>query len=273
MSKILKRIPLHILMIMVSFGAIFPFYYMIVTAFKSETEFYDNTFGIPIHFTLENLIKIVIEKQFYKYFFNSLILTASSVIIAILVSLFAAFSYAKLNFRGKDIFFNTTIALTSLPAIVVVIPIYGILAKINLLNTFSGVSFIYAGFMIPFTVFVLTSFFKTIENEIMDAAKIDGCSNLVIIFKIIIPMSKPPLIYLIIANGLWVWNDLLIALLLLQDDNKRTLVVKLGMFMGKYVNYPTLIMAGSLIVALPMIIVYLFGQRYFVKGLTAGAIK
>jgi len=272
-AKFLKKAPVYILIILCALSALFPLYYMFVTAFKSQTEFYDNPFGIPLKPTLENIINVMVEKQFYKYLLNTILLTVVSTLIAIIVSVFASFAYAKKRFKGRDTCFNLTIGLTSVPAIVVLVPLYAVLAKLGMLNTYFGTSLVYAGFMLPFCVFVLTSFFKTIDNEIIDAAKVDGCSEISLIARIFIPLSKPALITLFIIDGLWVWNELLIALLLLQDNDKRTLVVQLGLFQGRYVYSPTLIMAGSLFVGLPMIIIYLIGQKYFVKGLTSGAIK
>jgi raffinose/stachyose/melibiose transport system permease protein len=273
MLKFLRKVPLHIVLILFSLSALVPIYFMGVSAFKSETEYYDNNYGIPIEPTLENFKILIIDREIYRPMINTLILTFSSTIIAILISIFASYAYAKMKFRGRDALFNITIAFTAMPAIVVIIPLYSLLSKIGLINSYLGASLVYAGFMLPISIFILTSFFITIENEILEAARIDGCSSFMILLKIIVPLSRPSIISLFIVNGLWVWNELLIALLLLQDNAKRTIVVELAMFIGKYSIYPTFIMTGAFFVGLPMIILYLFGQKYFVKGLTSGAIK
>jgi len=248
-------------------------YYMIITAFKSELEFWDNPFGIPLRPTLENFIDLMVVREFYKPLMNTIILTFTSTILGIVITIFASYAYAKMKFKGSDYLFSTTIALTAMPAIVVIIPLYVTMARLNLLNTFTGASIIYAAFMLPLSIFILTSFFKTVDNEIIDAAKIDGCGQIGILFRIMVPLSVPSLVTLFIINGLWVWNEFLIALIFLQDKSKRTIVVEMGIFVGKLKIYPTLIMAGSFFIGVPIIIFYLIGQRYFIKGLTSGAIK
>lgn len=107
----------------------------------------------------------------------------------------------------------------------------------------------------------------------MNAASIDGCNRLQLLYKIILPLSKPVLTTLVVVNSLWVWNDLLIALMFLRQDNMKTVTVALNMIGGRYANNPVLIQAGALFVAIPMILVFIFGQKYFVKGLLAGALK
>ncbi len=271
--KTLRKILLHGFLIISSLVALFPFYYMFITAFKTNAEFYQNPFGLPHSPTLENIYNLIIERQFYRYFFNTVALTFLSTTIVIVLSVFPALAYAKMNFRGKEFLFNITIAMTSIPLITIIIPLYSSFARLNLLNKIEFVSLVYAGLMVPFTVFCLTSFFKSIPDDIFSAAKIDGCSEFMIVFKIVMPLSKPALVTLFIANGLWVWNELLLALLFLQEPMKRTIVVMLSSLQGRFTMNQPLVMAGALFVGVPMIIIYLLGQKYFVKGLTSGAVK
>lgn len=264
---------MHGFLLISSFIAAFPLYYMIVTALKSQAEFYENPLGIPRDPSLANLIKLVTEQNFLKYFSNTVFLTLLSTTIVIIISIFAAYGFARFDFRGKNLLFNFTIALTAIPIIIVAIPIYSLFVRFNLLNKIITVSFVYAGFMLPLTVFVLTSFFRATPKELFDAAVMDGCRDIDILFKIMVPMSKPAILTMFIVNGLWVWNELLLALLLLQQNSKRTVVVVLSSMQGRFTMNQPLIMAGSLFVGLPMIIVFILGQRYFIKGLTSGIVK
>ncbi|UCB47483.1 MAG: carbohydrate ABC transporter permease [Spirochaetota bacterium] len=129
---------------------------------------------------------------------------------------------------------------------------------------------IYIAFIIPFSVLFITNFFKSIPKEIVEASRIDGCNDIKILFSIFIPISRAPIITMFVVNALWVWNDLLIALLFLQAEEKKTLMVAIANFQSRMTYNPTMIFASLTIATIPIVILYAFSQRYFVKGLTAG---
>jgi ABC-type glycerol-3-phosphate transport system permease component len=176
-------------------------------------------------------------------------------------------------FKGRRFILSLTVALTGVPVMIIIIPIYVLMSKLDLLDSYVGVSIIYGALMLPFSIFLLTSFFKSIPEDLLNAASIDGCNRLQLLYKIILPLSKPVLTTLVVVNSLWVWNDLLIALMFLRQDNMKTVTVALNMIGGRYANNPVLIQAGALFVAIPMILIFILGQKYFVKGLLAGALK
>jgi ABC-type glycerol-3-phosphate transport system permease component len=147
------------------------------------------------------------------------------------------------------------------------------MVNINLLNAYWSASIIYAGLMIPFSIHRLINFFRTVPREILDSGQIDGCSRLRIFTTLILPLSTPALVTLVIVNALYVWNELLIALTFLQDDAVRTLMAGLTEFRGRYLLNQPLIMTGALIATIPMVVIYIAGQRFFVHGLVAGAVK
>jgi ABC-type glycerol-3-phosphate transport system permease component len=276
MSRIKKRLkflPIHVILIFSAIIFLFPFYYMVVTGFKTNQEFYDNTFAPPQEWSLNNMESLVTDHHFIRYFFNSAIVTSFSGVLALITSSLAGYAYAKMTFSGKGFLLSMSIAFTGIPPIIVVIPMYVLMSRMQLLNTYFGVSIIYAGFLIPFSVFVLTSFFRSIPNELLNAAEIDGCNRFMRLTRIMLPLSKPVLTTVIIINGLWVWNELLIALMFLRSELKRTIAVGLAQLGGRYAINPTLVQAGALFVAIPIIVIYLIGQKYFVRGLSAGALK
>jgi len=268
-----KKIPLHIILIIFSISAIFPFYYMIITGFKTNNEFYENTFLPPVDWSIENIKSLFFEHNFLIFFRNSAIVTIGSVLIALVVSSLAAYAYAKMKFRGNKFLLGLTITLTGIPPIIVVVPMYVLMSKISMLNTFTGINLIYSGFMLPFSIFVLTGFFRSIPDDLLHAASIDGCNRLQLLYRIILPLSKPALTTIIIINSLWVWNELLIALMFLRSENMRTINIALAQIGGRYAINPTLVQAGALFVTIPILIIYLIGQRFFVKGISAGALK
>jgi ABC-type glycerol-3-phosphate transport system permease component len=154
-----------------------------------------------------------------------------------------------------------------------IIPIFILLSRLKLTSNYLGALIIYAGLITPFTVYMLTNFFKSVPTEIIESALIDGASTLGILIRIMLPLSGPALVTAIIVNGLWVWNDLLVALVLLPKDELRTLMVGITIFGSRYNRDIPVAITGMLLASLPMFFLYLFGQRYFIRGMLAGALK
>jgi ABC-type glycerol-3-phosphate transport system permease component len=142
-----------------------------------------------------------------------------------------------------------------------------------MINTYHGTILIYTGLLLPFSIYLMTNFFRAIPREIIEAARIDGCSSFGIFRRIMMPLSAPAIITLIVVNALWVWNELLIALVFMQNDGLKTLMVGISTMRSRnYLDIPVT-MAGLLIATIPIVVVYMFGQRYFIRGLTGGAVK
>ena len=207
------------------------------------------------------------------WFVNSVLITVSSIIVSLIVSIMFAFVLARHRPRFNNIILNIVISLMIIPPAVMIIPLFVFFAKLNLINNYFGVILIYSGLVTPFSVYLLYTFFRSIPQDFIDSASIDGCSSFGILIKIIVPLSVPTILALLVVNSLWVWNELLIAVIFLQKDSMRTLMVGLSTFKSRYyLNVPFTMMA-SLISTLPMIALYLFGQKYFIRGTFAGAIK
>jgi ABC-type glycerol-3-phosphate transport system permease component len=154
-----------------------------------------------------------------------------------------------------------------------IIPLFVSMVRWHLVNTYQGTILIYTGLLLPFSIYLMTNFFRAIPREIIEAARIDGCSNLGVFWRIMMPLSAPAVITLIVVNALWAWNELLIALVFMQKDELKTLMVGISSMRSRnYVDIPAT-MAGLLIATIPIVIVYMFGQRFFIRGLTSGAVK
>jgi ABC-type glycerol-3-phosphate transport system permease component len=154
------------------------------------------------------------------------------------------------------------------------IPLFSEFDALGLVSTYRGAILVYAGLTMPFSVYLLTSFFRSIPDELIESAMADGASSFRILWQIVLPLSAPALVTLVVVNALWVWNELLIALTFLPEDRLKTLMVGITtVFQGRYtLDVPTM-MAGMLLTAAPMLVLYLVGQRFFIRGLTAGALK
>lgn len=272
-KNLLSSIPNQVILLFFSLLAIFPVYYMVVTAFKTRPDWLHDQFGLPSPFTLQNITGALQEGEIPLWFGNSLIVTIASLLVSTAVSALAAYAIARFRFRGRAFYFNMMIALMVIPPAVLILPLFVLMVNIHLINTLPSVIIIYCGLLIPFSVYLLVSFFRSLPPELFDAAAIDGCNNLDMFWRITLPLSTPALVTLIVVNALFVWNELLIALVFLQDQSRKTLMPGLTLFKGHFTVNEPLIMAGTLIATIPMILLYLFGQRLFVEGLVAGAVK
>jgi len=253
--------------------SLFPVYFMLVSSFKTKSEYIQNKWGLPSSLFLNNFNTALAGEKFFIRFANSAILTALSVGVSLVIACLAAYAFARMEFPAKDTLFNLVLSLMVVPPVVMVVPLFVSMVRWGLVNTYQGTSIIYIGLLLPFSVYMMTNFFRTIPREIIEASRIDGCSNLGVFWRIMMPLSAPAVITLVVVNALWVWNELLIALIFMQKDSMKTLMVGIAAMRSRnYVDIPAT-MAGLLIATIPIVIVYLFGQRYFIRGLTGGAVK
>jgi ABC-type glycerol-3-phosphate transport system permease component len=266
-------IPKHAVLILAALLVLLPAYFVIITSLKSQGDYSDNKFGFPDPVFLGSFITALRGGRFFIWFRNSLILTGGSVVLSTGVSALAAFAFARMRFRGRDSMLSVITALMIVPPVVMLIPLFLLLTRMNWTSTYWGAISVYAGLITPFSVYMLTNFFKTIPHELVESALIDGANSMDVLVRILLPLSGPALVTMIVVNSLWVWNDLLVALVLLPEDQMRTLMVGVTVFGSRYNNDVPVALAGMLMSSLPMALLYIFGQRYFIRGLVAGALK
>lgn len=253
--------------------ALFPIYFMVVTAFKTQNAYISNKFGVPASLSLVNFRTVFAQDNFYRWFANSTILTFGSVALSLVFAVLAGYAVAKFQFPGKKWILNIVIALMIVPPVVMVIPLFSMMTRLGMINSQFGVIVIYTGLLLPFSIYLLSNFFRAIPNEMIEAAMIDGCNLLQILYRIVIQAALPAFVTLAIVNAVWVWNELLISVVFLQDDTLKTLMAGLTVFKSKYTLNIPVTMAGLILSTLPIAIMYFIGQRSFVEGLTAGAVK
>jgi ABC-type glycerol-3-phosphate transport system permease component len=262
----------HGVLWLASLIALFPVYVMVTAAFKTQTGFLHNPFSLPFHPSLDGF-HAALNDQFPRWFGNSVILTAASVVATLALAACGAWGFARWSFRGRDALLSGLVSLMVVPPVVLLVPLFVFGARLGWISTFRLVILIYVGLMLPFSMYMLTSFFRTIPASMIEAATVDGASSFMVFRRVVLPLSAAPLATLAVVNLLWVWNELLIALVFLQDDSKKTLMVGITGFQSRYnLNVPA-IMAGLTLATLPIVTLYLFGQRFFVRGLTTGAAK
>jgi raffinose/stachyose/melibiose transport system permease protein len=263
----------QIVLVLFAIACIFPVYYMFVTSFKSDAEYLVNRFSIPLKPIMENFFEVLKGETFPRWFLNSIILTGGSIAFNTIIASLAAFAFAKMSFKNRDTIFSFILTLMVVPPVVMVIPLFKLMIQLHILNTYASVILIYVGLTLPFSIYMLTNFFKTIPDEIMSSARIDGCPDIIILRKIILPLAAPAIITIILVNALWVWNELLIAVIFLQRDELKTLMVGLTVFKSRYNLDIPATMSGLVLATIPMLALYFAGQKYFIKGMVSGSLK
>jgi ABC-type glycerol-3-phosphate transport system permease component len=268
-----ERLLKHGVLLSAALIALVPTVFMLLTSLKSDDDYSANKVGLPQHVVFNNFDAVLFHSQFFAWMGNSAILAVGSVLLSTLVSCLGAYAIARMQFKGRSLLFSLTTALMAIPPVVMIVPLFVLYSELDLISTFRGAIVIYAGLITPFSVYLLTTFFRTLPRELFEAARIDGAGDLGILLRIAIPLSLPALLTLVVVNALYVWNDLIIAIIFLQDDSKRTLMAGISVFQGRYDNQIPLTMAGMVIASAPMIILYIVFQKYFVRGLMSGAVK
>jgi len=264
---------LHTFLIILIIINLFPLYFMASTSFRSERDYIFKPYSVPLRITFENFYELIVKYNFVRTILNSSIVTICSTIMGLVFSILAAFAFVTMKFPSKRTLLNLFVALIAVPPIVVLIPVYVFMVKVGLINTYPSAIIVYTGFIIPFSIFLLTGFFQSIPVSLIDAARLDGCGDLGILWKIFLPLSKAPIITLIIVNGLWVWNELLIALVFLQREEMRTLMTVIAFSQSRFSRNVPFIMTQSLIATIPPLIVYGISRRHLVRGFMGGITK
>jgi raffinose/stachyose/melibiose transport system permease protein len=260
----------QILLIGLSLVSLYPLWFIVQTALKTTEAYTVDPTGFPSAPTLQSFIDVFRVMPFGRWTLNSALVALVSVAAATIIALFAAYAVAFGRFIGKRAFFNMNIALMALPPVALVVPLFTLMVQAGLINTLPSVMLVYAGLMVPFSVFFLVNFFRELPQELIEAATIDGASHTRILFLIVMPLSVATTFTLVIVNTIWVWNELLFALVFLQDNNQRTVMAGLALFQGRFATNEPLMMAGAFLSILPLLVLYLASQKFFIRGMTAG---
>lgn len=268
-EMILRQIPLVIYALLI----LVPLTLVFFASFKNLAQLYNDPLGVPHKWDLSNYIQLFSNENMFVYFKNSMVVTFTSVFFILLLGSMISYAIIRLpKWWGNILFAFVTVGMM-IPTQVNMIPVYILFAKLNLLNKHLGLIIITVAMLLPICVFILTGFMKTLPKGLIEAAMIDGASHWQIYSKIVLPLSLPSLASTAIFCFVISWNDLLYPLLFIKSNSLRTLPLALLQFQGEYLtNYP-MIFAGVVAASIPMIIVYVFLQRYFIAGMTAGSMK
>lgn len=268
----LTRLALWLPLATLALVCAYPAFFLVVTALKSQGDYAADPLGLPTDPTLANLFEAWRGANVGMYTLNSLLVVGLSCALLLVCSSLAGYAFAHLRFRFRGVGLLALVAMTMIPPSVLMIPLFRRLVEIGLLNTYAGLVLVYVGLQLPFSVYLMTSYFRGVPGELLDAAEVDGASKLQVFARIALPLARPALLTLLTLNFLWLWNELLFSLILMQQG-RRTLMVGLALLPGQHGADVPLITAGLLLGLAPPLLVFALFHRRLAEGLTAGALK
>ena len=261
-------------MILLALVWMLPVIAVISTSVRSQGDLLGGgIFSLPKKIHWENFAKAWDTGDFSTYFKNSLFVIFTKVPLGIAIAALAAYPLAKMKFPGNGLIFLFFLIGLAVPVQVALQPLVVMMRELGIANTLLALMPPYVAFGLPLQILVLRGFFRLVPSELIEAARVDGASEFTIFFRIMLPLSVPALAALAIIDALATWNEFLLALVLISSKDQRTVPLGLMQFQGEHSSQYTLLMAGVLISIIPVLIIFLFLQRYFVTGLTAGAVK
>jgi len=256
-------------------AVIFPFVWMVVSALKTDPEILSSPWRLPAALQWDNFWRAWEQARIGRFFLNTLLVLAGSLTGTLLVSSMAAYVLARFPFPGRNLLFYGFVAGLMFPVFLALVPLYFLVNDLGMLGTYQGLMLVYIAYSLPFTIFFLTAFFKTLPNEVGEAAILDGASQYQVFFQIMLPLAKPGLIAMGIFNFLGQWNQFLLPLVLMPDNDKYLLsqgLYFLAVQQGYQNDYGALF-AAMTITMVPTLVVYVLFQKRLESGLTAGALK
>jgi len=277
MAKIKKTLVtrsfLYIILSIYAVIIFYPIFLMLLTSLKENKEIFTNPYGLPHVFTLDGYIKLFKISNYLVYFKNSIVVTVTAIFFILVISSLASFVIAKYRFFGNRFIYFYFIAGLIIPIKLGTIGILKTMISIHLFDNIISLIIVYVAMGIPFGVFILTDFIRMIPEELSNSARIDGCSEPKIFYKIIVPLLRPALAAVAIVNFIPIWNDFWFPLILIRSDNMKTVPLATALLYGQYETNFGLVFSVLSMASLPVIIFYLILARQFIKGLASGALK
>ncbi|WP_243387043.1 carbohydrate ABC transporter permease [Bacillus kexueae] len=268
-----KTLVLEVFGIVLGLIFLIPFYFVLVNSVKSFADILMDAAAWPKEFRFDNYVKVWNILDFPRAFWNSLVITVFSNIGIVVLTSMAAWKMVRTPGKFSKILFIFFVSAMVIPFQTVMIPLMKWGGALGLTNSIPGLIIMYFGFGVPLSLFLYHGFVKTVPQEIEEAARIDGCSQFGVFWQIVFPLLKPITVTVIILNTLWIWNDYLLPLLVLQDAELRTIPLAASSFFAQYTKQWDMGLAALVLGVVPIVIFFLFLQRHIIKGIAQGSIK
>ncbi len=269
----LSNLPRLILLSLFLLIVLLPIAGLVFSAFKTDTEVIKGPLALPSHIRLDAFKQAWTTGRFNLFFRNSVIVTVAVVIVSVFLSTLMGYAFGLLPVPGRRLLFPLVLIGYMVPFEAVIIPLYHFMNGLALTDTYLGLILPQVGLSVSFGTLWMTGFFRSAPRELIDAAAIDGCTRWQTLWRVLWPLARPAVLTLVVLIFMWTWNEFLLALVIIQKETMRTLPIGLAFFQGRYAANIPLLAAGALIVAGPILLVYVIFQRYFIRGMLGGAIK
>ena len=272
MNRMFSSIVINGLLVLLAIISLAPLLWMLSVSFMQTGE--AGHFPpplLPAHASLDNYRELFVKAGMGRFLFNSFLISSCVMVLSVLFNTLAGYAFAKLHFKGRDRTFRALLAALVIPAQVAMMPLFLLLKQMGLVNTYMGA--IVPGMAAIFGMFLVRQYARSIPDELLDAARIDGASEWRIYWQVVLPVLKPILVTLAIFSFLGAWNDFMWPLIVLSDQSLQTLPVALASLSREHVQDNELMMAGSVVTVLPVLLLFLSLQRYYMQGLLVGSVK
>jgi raffinose/stachyose/melibiose transport system permease protein len=274
LNQKVANVLIFLTLLALSIANIYPLFFMFYNSVKSRTDYLINPFSLKgLALTWDNYSTMISQFKILNLFKNSFFISFFTILLILCFGIVASYAFAKLKFKGINLIYMLVISMMFIPVQVTIIPLYMLFSKVHLVNTYWSVIFTYLGMFLPEAILLMTSTFRGIPDEMLEAAELDGAGYFDILRYVIVPMGRPAIILCIIFYFIVTWNDLFTPMILLQDMDVRTVMVALASLISRYTGDPTLQFAGLILAAIPAILIYAVFQQYIIKGISAGSVK
>jgi ABC-type glycerol-3-phosphate transport system permease component len=269
-ERLRVKLPTFLVLLAIAASTVYPLLFLALNALKERTDYYANAYGLPRELYLGNFTVLVENYNIVRALLNSVFVTGVAVTATLLIATIASFALAKVQFVGQRVLFALIVAFLLVPGQVLLIPVYLLFSRLDLVNNYLSVILIYTALALPFGTFFLTSSFRAIPTELIEAARIDGASLFHAFRTIVVPIGSPSIMTLAVLSFLTMWNELLLGMMLLPDESKRLLTPTIALLLGRLLTNQPLLMAALLISSVPTILMLIVFSRYLIQGITLG---
>lgn len=273
-DKPLKRLVIHLVLILAAIIAAFPILRVFSVALRPGNKLLDPTFTlIPEGATLESFRHVLSDTDLPLWLFNSLVVTTGTAIIGVIIAATSAYAFSRYKFPGRGVGLTTLLATQLIPAAMLLVPIYLLAVQLKLPNTYIGLVIGLSVTSVPFSIWILKGYYDTVPIELEEAARIDGCSQLEAFYRILLPLSTPALAIVFLFNFLAAWNDYFLARILISKNEMLTWPLGLQRFQQQFQTQWNDLAASSILISVPVILLFLYSSKWLVSGVTAGGVK
>jgi multiple sugar transport system permease protein len=276
MARRLERTVAYLLLIAIAIVGFAPFVILAIISFKTRIQVLE----VPpsLNFKLETIVKnyedVIFDRGFLRYTINSIVITATTVLISLILATPAAYAFSRLRFRGRDRLATTILSLRFMPPVAVAIPVLLMMRTINLDDTYPGLILPYVAFSLPLAIWILIGFFDEVPRELDDAALVDGCSRVGVLWRVMLPLVRPGLIVAAIFSAIFIWNEFLVGLYIVNSQTLKTIPLgAAGLISAQRPIDWNVAATVGVVTIIPIFLFSLFIQRYIVRGITAGAVR